>query len=198
MRTVTVHWPLRTVKWNVLRSSYATKSRVRASKMKRCHQDRAQRASQDKADRSKRTKPVAQWGFVEFFCSIDAYEKPSGDSRARSLCLKSPSSIFGELGTPAKPNRNVPRNALLCLPGLFLFRASAVAKVRKTTLRAGIAVVVIIIAAIVATCTSSCGNLPARSLAAPAVAARRRALCLALGSFCSGATARGAAPGIAG
>ena len=133
-----------------------------------------------------------------FFCSIGACEKPSGDSRARSLCLKSPSSIFGALGTPAKPNRNVPRNALLCLPGLFLFRASAVAKVRKTTLRAGIAVVVIIIAAIVATCTSSCGNLPARSLAAPAVAARRRALCLALGSFCSGATARGAAPGIAG
>ena len=135
---------------------------------------------------------------LRFLCSIGACEKPSGDSRARSLCLKSPSSIFGALGTPAKPNRNVPRNALLCLPGLFLFRASAVAKVRKTTLRAGIAVVVIIIAAIVATCTSSCGNLPARSLAAPAVAARRRALCLALGSFCSGATARGAAPGIAG
>ena len=123
-------------KWDVLHCSYSTKSRVRASKMKRCHQDRAQRASQDKADSSKRTKSVAQRGFVAFFCSIGACEKPSGDSRARSLCLKSPSSIFGALGTPAKPNRNVPRNALLCLPGLFLFRASAVAKVRKTTLRA--------------------------------------------------------------
>ena len=184
-------------KWNVLHCSYSTKSRVRASKMKRCHQDRAQRAKTRPTAASEPSR-LRKGGLLRFFCSIGAYEKPSGDSRARSLCLKSPSSIFGALGTPAKPNRNVPRNALLCLPGLFLFRASAVAKVRKTTLRAGIAVVVIIIAAIVATCTSSCGNLPARSLAAPAVAARRRALCLALGSFCSGATARGAAPGIAG
>ena len=84
------------------------------------------------------------------------------------------------------------------LPGLLHLRASAVAKNCEPALRAGIAVVVIIIAAIVATCTFSFGNLPARSLAAPAVAARRRVLCLALGSFHSGATARGAAPGIAG
>ena len=37
LRIVTVHWPLRTVKGNVLHSSYATKSHVRARKMKRCH-----------------------------------------------------------------------------------------------------------------------------------------------------------------
>ena len=35
--------------------------------MKRCHQaSRPSKASQDKADRSKRTKPVAQRGFVAF------------------------------------------------------------------------------------------------------------------------------------
>ena len=30
------------------------------------------------------------------------------------MCSKRPSSIFVALGTPAKPNRDVPRNALLC------------------------------------------------------------------------------------
>ena len=29
--------------------------------------------------------------------------------------LKRPSSIFGALGTPAKPNRDVPHSALLCI-----------------------------------------------------------------------------------
>jgi len=49
-----------------------------------------------------------------FFCSIGAYEKTSGDSRARSLCLKSPSSIFGALGTPAaKPGRAAERAPVL-------------------------------------------------------------------------------------
>jgi hypothetical protein len=38
-----------------------------ASKIGRCHQDRAERTSQDKVDRSKQTKPVAQKGFDAFF-----------------------------------------------------------------------------------------------------------------------------------
>jgi len=51
---------------------------------------------------------------LRFLCSTSAYEKPSGDTRARSLCLGRLRSIFGALGTPAKPNRDVLRNALFC------------------------------------------------------------------------------------
>ena len=53
-------------------------------------------------------------GLLRFLCSISAHENRSGDTRARFLCLQQLSSIFGALDTPAKPNRDVPRNALLC------------------------------------------------------------------------------------
>ena len=45
-------------------------------------------------------------GCCRFLCSISAHENRSADTRARSLCLKRLSSIFGALGTPAKPNRD--------------------------------------------------------------------------------------------
>ena len=52
-------------------------------------------------------------GLLRFLCSISAHENRSADTRARSLCLKGLSSIFGALGIPAQPNRVmiVPRNA---------------------------------------------------------------------------------------
>jgi len=107
--------------------------------MKRCHQDRAQRAKTRPTaasepsrlrmfflSRSRRGETSASTTggirkhngrldcLFRFLCSISAYEKPSGDTRAHSLCLNRLRSIFGALGTPAKPNRDVPRNALLC------------------------------------------------------------------------------------
>jgi hypothetical protein len=82
-------------------------------------------ASQDKAECSNRTKPVAQRGLLRFLCSISAHENRSADTRARSLCLERLGSIFGALGTPGKPNRDVPRNALLC-SFLFLFYGTLV------------------------------------------------------------------------
>ena len=78
------------------------------------HYTAPSKASQDKAKCSNRTKPVTQRGLLRFLCSISAHESRSADTRARSLCLERLSSIFGALGTPAKPNRDVPRNALLC------------------------------------------------------------------------------------
>ena len=73
------------------------------------------------AQRAK-TRPIAasepsrlrKGGLLRFLYSISAHENRSADNRARSLCLKRLSSIFGALGIPAKPNRDVPRNALLC------------------------------------------------------------------------------------
>ena len=59
--------------------------------------------------------PLAQRGLLRFLCSISAHDNRSADTRVRSLCLKRASSISGALGTTAKPNRDVPRNALLCL-----------------------------------------------------------------------------------
>ena len=72
------------------------------------------------AQRAK-TRPIAasepsrlrKGGLLRFLCSISAHENRSADTRARSLCLKGLSSIFGALGIPAQPNRVmvVPRNA---------------------------------------------------------------------------------------
>ena len=72
------------------------------------------------AQRAK-TRPIAaskpsrlrKGGLLRFLCSISAHENRSADTRARSLCLKELSSIFGALGIPAQPNRVmvVPRNA---------------------------------------------------------------------------------------
>ena len=69
--------------------------------------------------------PLAQRGLLRFLCSISAHENRSADTRARSLCLERLVTIFGALGTPGKPNRDVPRNALLC-SFLFLFYGTLV------------------------------------------------------------------------
>ena len=88
----------------------------RSSEQDEALPSRPSTASQDKADRSKRTKPVAQRGFGVFpFVRLAPMKNLEGTSELApySLCFKSPSSIFGALGTPAKPNRDVPCNALL-------------------------------------------------------------------------------------
>ena len=80
------------------------------------------------AQRAK-TRPIAasepsrlrKGGLLRFLCSISAHENRSADTRGRSLCLRMLSSIFGALGIPAKPNRDVPRmNALLCFLIFYL------------------------------------------------------------------------------
>ena len=87
---------------------------------------RAQRAkTRPNAATELSRKPVAQRGLLRFLCSISAHENRSADTRARSLCLERLGSIFGALGTPGKPNRDVPRNALLC-SFLFLFYGTLV------------------------------------------------------------------------
>jgi len=112
--------PILMGRWSAQRNDSQKDDQVtRSSEQDEALTSRPSTASQDKADRSKWTKPVAQRRLFVCFCSIGAYEKFSGDTQARSLCLKWPSSIFGALSTPSKPNRK-PGRATQRVPMLII------------------------------------------------------------------------------